>query len=78
MVSDRGDRCLFIRRYAQNFGASIYLRVITMKTCSARKLNHGEIITAPLYWRTERDLNWRIFFLFGPRLFLRSEHSVRK
>jgi hypothetical protein len=21
---------------------------------------------------------WRIFFLFGPRLFLRYEHSVRK
>jgi hypothetical protein len=40
-----------------------------MKTCSARKLNHGEIISAPLYWRTEPDLNWRIFFLFGPRLF---------
>jgi hypothetical protein len=26
----------------------------------------------------EPDLNSRIFFLFGPRHFLRSEHSVRK
>jgi hypothetical protein len=26
----------------------------------------------------ETDLNSRIFFLFGPLLFLRSEHSVRK
>jgi hypothetical protein len=26
----------------------------------------------------EPDLNARIFFLFGPRLFLRFEHSVRK
>jgi hypothetical protein len=26
----------------------------------------------------ETVLNWRIFFLFGPRLFLRYEHSVRK
>jgi hypothetical protein len=39
-----------------------------MKTCSARKLNHGEIIAAPFYWRTEVFL----------RLFLRSEHSVRQ
>jgi hypothetical protein len=27
-----------------------------MKTCSARKLNHGEIIAAPFYWRTEAFL----------------------
>ncbi len=26
----------------------------------------------------ETVLKWRIFFLFGPRLFLRYEHSVRK
>ncbi len=93
MVSDSGDRCLFIicacsfwvkclfpfpletakwigdyfeiRRYAQNFGASIYLRIITMKTCSAHKLNHGEIIAAPLYCLTEAFLRqlWTRFEL---------------
>ncbi len=54
-----------IRRYAQNFGASIYLRVITMKTCFAHKLNHGEIIAAPLYWRTKAFLRqiWTRFEL---------------
>jgi hypothetical protein len=26
----------------------------------------------------ETVLKWRIFFLFGPRLFFRNEHSVRK
>ncbi len=66
-----------IRRYAQNFVASIYLRGINIKTCSACKLNHGDIIVAPLYWRTKAFLrkwrcgaklqfNSRIFFLFGP------------
>jgi hypothetical protein len=25
----------------------------------------------------EKVFKWRIFFLFGPRLFLRYEHSVR-
>jgi hypothetical protein len=30
------------------------------QTCSARKLSNGEIIPAPLYWRTEAFLRkWR-------------------
>jgi hypothetical protein len=27
-----------------------------MKTCSAHKLNHGELIAAPFYWPTEAFL----------------------
>ncbi len=47
-----------------------------MKTCSAHKLNHGRSSLShyigppkPSCANYERDLNWRIFFLFGPRLF---------
>jgi hypothetical protein len=33
---------------------------IGWQTCSARKLSNGEIIPAPLYWRTEAFLRkWR-------------------
>jgi hypothetical protein len=34
--------------------------IIISRACSARKLNHGGIIPAPLYWRTEAFLRkWR-------------------
>jgi hypothetical protein len=55
------------KRYAPNFGASIY-------TCLLRKWRCDQIRSA----NYKLELISLIFFLFGPCVFLRSEHSVRK
>ncbi len=73
------------RLCAANFGASIYSHVIIMIDLFCLQINsrmetpcvNGDVdrIHSVLY---DTVMNSRIFFLFGPRLFLRSEHSVRK
>ncbi len=62
------------KRYVQNFGASKYSHVINLRPASCANGNADQIRSA----NYEPDLTLQIFFLFGPHLFLRSEHSVRK
>ncbi len=53
-------RLLEIRRFGANCSVRQYIPALHVRTFSARKLNFGEIISAPLYWRTEVFLcKWR-------------------